>query len=595
MSSEANPTDLSINDPFHPPSQEVAASALPTILDCGEGDHDMSYNINETLLADTDASLLPLRAAAAVDLDQPESTLQDEDTNDDAPGPISASLVALAAVSYPPSVVATRWPAHNDNDRDDDAQIASVIPSLIVPSPQPQHSASPNTPLSFLLPPLDESTTICIDNAYAAVSPSRNGRVSPPIPLPPTPSLPPQPLSESQSLPSHWRCRCMAMTVIVGLLLLLAVLVPVLVVSSSFTSSLPMTPSPVALPSRLETASRAQQVTAFINNITLTGLTLVPTRDATTPLPLPEELALRWLIDYDTDWNFLPNAPPNRFRLLQRYALAILQVQRDAANPFSGNTGEECEWNGVICRSMDLGSEIGVQQAVAAIYVDTYNNGNRWTGRLSADVTLLSNLIHFNMSSGSMVFGMRGGLMKRLPSQIGRWTDLESIDLSANALTGALPSQIGQLTKLRYFLVDSNLLTGTLPFQIGQLTRLQTFDASHNALTGHLPVQIGQMTNLQTLSVPYNGLVGSVPTQIGQLTNLQGLDVSVNALNGTLPSQIGQLTNLEYLFVYENNFTAPMPNSVCQLRHQSLTFLWADCADVSCNKTCCTSCGKIAS
>jgi hypothetical protein len=543
-------------------------------------------------------SFLPSRAAAAspVDSHHPDPTLHDDDHNDNAPDPIlSASLAALAAVSYAPSVVATRWPAHNDNDLDDDAQAASLIPSLIAPPPlQPQHSAPPNCP-SSILSPLDESTTIYVENAYAAVTPSHNGQVVPPILLPPLPSSPPPPLPVSPAALSHWRWRCRTITVIVGLLLVVVVLVPVLIVSSSSSSSLPATLSPVAPPSYMALPSRAQQVTAFINNITLTGLTLVPTRDATTTLPLPEELALRWLIDYDTGWNFLPDTPSNRFRLLQRYALAILQIQRDAANPFHGNIGEECDWDGVTCRSMDLGNGIGVQQAVTAIYVDTYNNGNRWTGRLSADVTLLSNLIHFNMSSGSIVFGTRGGLMKRLPSQIGRWSDLESFDLSANALAGALPSQIGQLAQLKYFLVDSNLLTGTLPFQIGQLTNLQNFDASHNALTGRLPVQIGQMTNLQTFSVSYNHLVGSVPTQIGQLTNLQGLGVSVNAFNGTLPSQIGHLTNLEYLFAYENNFTAPMPDSICQLRNRSLTFLWADCADVSCNENCCTSCDKIAS
>jgi hypothetical protein len=46
-------------------------------------------------------------------------------------------------------------------------------------------------------------------------------------------------------------------------------------------------------------------------------------KDAT-GLPLQEEQALRWLIDYDTDLNLVPTTPSNRFRLQQRYALAIL-------------------------------------------------------------------------------------------------------------------------------------------------------------------------------------------------------------------------------------------------------------------------------
>jgi hypothetical protein len=189
-------------------------------------------------------------------------------------------------------------------------------------------------------------------------------------------------------------------------------------------------------------APRAEQVAAFINGITLIGRTIAAETLANdTAASEPEELALHWLVYYDTDLNLLPNTPTNRFRLQQRYALAILRVQRNYTNPFLGSSGDECEWDEVICEDVNLGSELGIQQAVTSISIDTYNNGNLWTGRLSADLGLLPSLGIFAM--GSFSFGFEnGGMFGTLPTQIGRLTNLYYFFVASNGLTGSLPSQI---------------------------------------------------------------------------------------------------------------------------------------------------------
>jgi hypothetical protein len=74
------------------------------------------------------------------------------------------------------------------------------------------------------------------------------------------------------------------------------------------------------------------------------------------------------------------------------------------------------------------------------------------------------------MSSGSIVCGTSSGLTGRLPSQIGQWTDLESLSVSANALTEALLIEIGQLTKLKYLMMNSGCL-----IQIDQFAHLSRF------------------------------------------------------------------------------------------------------------------------
>jgi Leucine Rich repeats (2 copies)/Leucine rich repeat len=327
---------------------------------------------------------------------------------------------------------------------------------------------------------------------------------------------------------------------------------------------------------------RAEQVTSFINNITLTGRTIAVSAESNdTSLDL-EALALRWLIDYDKG---LPNTPTNRFHLQQRYALATLQVQQEGA--VLGIDDNECTWSGVTCQNVSLGTELGIQEAVTEVYIDTYNNGNLWIGRLSADLGLLSTLIHFKMN-GDANDVMTGGLVGTLPSQIGLLTNLQTLDFALNRLTGSLPTQIGQLTNLSSLVVAQNNLR-SLPSQIGQLTTLQSLDLSYNELSGYLISQIGQLTNLQDLDLFYNDMSGSLPSQIGQMTSLIFLSVSDNALSGSLPSQIGKLTNLQYLYLSGNKFIGTVPDSVCLLRNQSLFDLWADCvSEVSCN--CCNDC-----
>jgi Leucine-rich repeat (LRR) protein len=383
------------------------------------------------------------------------------------------------------------------------------------------------------------------------------------------------------------------------------------------------TPFPIIDPSVASTASlstaiptmapRAEQLATFVNSITLTGRTLAAASvDNSTSGLEPEELALQWLIDYDTALNLLPNTPPNRFRLQQRYALAILWVQSNDFNAFFGSTGDECDWDGVTCETVTYGNELGIQQAVTEILIVTNNNSSAWTGQLSADLGLLSTLTHFTMSGGDT---NRGGLSGSLPSQIGQLTSLQVLSVFGNGLTGSMPSQIGQLTNLQELNVAWNAVNGSLPSeigrlislkilnangndlmgslssQIGQMTSLEYLNVYTNDLTGSLLTQIGQLTNLQHLDVGDNALTGSLPTPIGQLTKLDYLDVSGNALTGSLPVQIGGLTNLIFVYAYANNFTGTMPESICLLRNLSLTVLQADCvSEVSCNADCCTLC-----
>ena len=81
-------------------------------------------------------------------------------------------------------------------------------------------------------------------------------------------------------------------------------------------------------------------------------------------------------------------------------------------------------------------------------------------------------------------------------------TDLVTLDLSGNHLTGAIPAEIRLLSKLVTLDLSDNAMTG-LPAEIGQLRHLTVLDLSNNQLTG-LPLELGQLTGLETLDLRGN-------------------------------------------------------------------------------------------
>jgi Leucine Rich Repeat len=210
--------------------------------------------------------------------------------------------------------------------------------------------------------------------------------------------------------------------------------------SSSTNAAAPMAPaasgpapnSPTlatAQPSTLD-SNRDQAIVNFINNITLTGRTiarLVPGKEGISA----EDRALEWIIASDSErWTVGSRA--TEFRWTQRYALATLWIQDVSEDGWAGQL-DECQWPGNSCTEMDLGSEIGMQQAVTGMELE--NMG--LSGSLSSDLGLLSNLVMFDVYNNSF-----GGT---IPSTLARWTNITVMDLRDNDLTGTVPEDVCEL------------------------------------------------------------------------------------------------------------------------------------------------------
>lgn len=92
--------------------------------------------------------------------------------------------------------------------------------------------------------------------------------------------------------------------------------------------------------------------------------------------------------------------------------------------------------------------------------------------------------------------------LTRVPNDVFTQTDLLTLDLSNNNLTGALPAEVRHLAQLRTLNLSYNEFTG-VPAEVGQLKNLEYLDLSHNQITG-LPYELGNLSNLKELILTGN-------------------------------------------------------------------------------------------
>ena len=141
---------------------------------------------------------------------------------------------------------------------------------------------------------------------------------------------------------------------------------------------------------------------------------------------------------------------------------------------------------------------------------------------------------------------------RTIPTELGRFTNLQELSLSQNSLKGSLPTHLGLLTKLTRLAIMNATLTGNIPSEVGLLTQLTALRLDRNALTGSLPRELQALTDLQGLYVHYNQLTGSLPP----------LDVS------------------QQLYAYHNDLSGSVPRSVCRWLQGSLKECFVDATKV---------------
>ncbi len=154
--------------------------------------------------------------------------------------------------------------------------------------------------------------------------------------------------------------------------------------------------------------------------------------------------------------------------------------------------------------------------------------------------TLNLNSLQYNVAEKSLVIGAD---YKKLSSKIGEFTNLESLSLDINLLTGLSP-ELGKLSKLTSLSASLNKLTA-LPNEMENLKNMKILNLGKNNFQ-QFPELITKYSALEVLNFENNPIAAISPT-IGALKNLKELNISNCDALLELPAQIGELSKLETL------------------------------------------------
>lgn len=135
---------------------------------------------------------------------------------------------------------------------------------------------------------------------------------------------------------------------------------------------------------------------------------------------------------------------------------------------------------------------------------------------------------------------LHGNLLRSLPLGLRRLHELRSLNLSNNSLEMQQINVIMEIPSLVDLKLANNQLNGPFPSEVGRLTRLEALDLRGNALTS-LPEELVGLTCLKTLDVGENQLK-SLPFEALSRIPLRILNAPKNLLEDTLiPSSVESL------------------------------------------------------
>ncbi|WVZ96368.1 hypothetical protein U9M48_042019 [Paspalum notatum var. saurae] len=173
----------------------------------------------------------------------------------------------------------------------------------------------------------------------------------------------------------------------------------------------------------------------------------------------------------------------------------------------------------------------------------------------------LPNLIQLDLGTNMLEAGDWSFL-----SSLKNCSQLVKLYLDANALQGVLPSSIGDLSStLQVLLLRENEISGTIPHEIELLKNLELLYMGQNLLTGNIPSSLGHISKLFILSLSQNKLFGQIPLSLGNLSQLSELYLQENNLSGPIPGALGNCRKLDMLNLSHNSFNGSIPKQILTL------------------------------
>ncbi|TVU33417.1 hypothetical protein EJB05_25234 [Eragrostis curvula] len=217
-----------------------------------------------------------------------------------------------------------------------------------------------------------------------------------------------------------------------------------------------------------------------------------------------------------------------------------------------------CMWEGITCDTDGLVTET----SLASMGLE---------GSISPSLGNLTSLLSLNLSHNS--------LSGQIPAELLLHRSIVALDVSFNNLHGdlhKLPSILGRdmerdipddlynATSLEHLSFPNNQLHGTLsPENIVKLSNLVTINLANNELSGKIPDSIGQLKRLEELHLKYNSMFGELPSNLSKCSNLKTTILGSNIFHGQLKKfNFSTLSKLEILDIMSNKFTGIVPESL---------------------------------
>ncbi|KAD6455153.1 hypothetical protein E3N88_09859 [Mikania micrantha] len=205
---------------------------------------------------------------------------------------------------------------------------------------------------------------------------------------------------------------------------------------------------------------------------------------------------------------------------------------------------------------------IGINTSVNSRYLRVLDiSENHFTGRIPSWMSNMCSDSYY--SDGCELLARNNHLDGPFPC--GK-TSFEFLDISQNSFYGPIPSCIN-LEFTKHLHLGSNRFIGFVPNAFQNLTNVLTLDISHNYLSGRIPEFLGELPNLRILLLGKNNFIGSIPEKLCQLNNASLIDISNNFLTGLIPRCLNNITGPKQLAFIQNNIGVYGPD-----------FFWNDIA-----------------
>lgn len=137
-----------------------------------------------------------------------------------------------------------------------------------------------------------------------------------------------------------------------------------------------------------------------------------------------------------------------------------------------------------------------------------------------------------------------------------------SININSQSISGTLPSELNQLSQLKTLALQKNSLSGALP-SFANMTSLESIYLDFNSFSSIPTDFLLGCTNLKTLSISENNNLApwQIPLYLSEITNLQSFFASNASIVGVIPDFFESFPNLQNLRLSYNNLTGTLPQS----------------------------------